>query len=135
MAELVYKDESYAIIGAAQHVHNVLGEGFLEDVYQEALAIELQRRGIPFEREARLNIVYDGMPLKKYYVADFVCCSKIILELKAVNSLQNEHRAQTINYLKATGFDLALLINFGEPRLKFERFLNPSLKTTKTQNY
>ena len=125
MGKVLLKDESYAIIGAAQYVHKVLGRGFLEEVYQEALEIEFQRREIPYEREVNLPIDYDGVRLSKYYVADFVCYGKIIIELKALTELRNEHLSQTINYLKVTGMDLGLLINFGEHRLHFERLFKP----------
>ena len=111
---LVYQNESYAIRGAAIKVYNTLGCGFLEAVYQEALEIEFVKRGIPYEREKELKIVYDGVVLNKTYVADFVCYDKIIIELKAVKELDDSHRSQVFNYLKATGFKLGLLINFGK---------------------
>ena len=111
---LVYQNESYAIRGAAMKVYNTLGCGFLEAVYQEALEIEFNRRGIPYEREKELEIIYDDVVLNKRYVADFVCYDKIILELKAVKELDDSHRSQVFNYLKATGFKLGLLINFGK---------------------
>lgn len=111
---LIYQNESYAIRGAAMKVYNTLGCGFLEAVYQEALEIEFNKRGIPYEREKELEIVYDGVVLNKKYVADFVCYDKIILELKAVKELDDSHRSQVYNYLKTTGFKLGLLINFGK---------------------
>lgn len=110
---IVYKEESYKIIGAAFKVYNTLGAGFLEAVYQEALEIELQRQGIPYEREKELKIVYDGVELKQTYKADFVCYGKIIVELKAVSALDDAHRAQVYNYLHATGLKMGLLLNFG----------------------
>ena len=110
---LVYKDESYKIVGVAFKVYNTLGHGFLEPVYQEAFEIELKRQGIPYEREKVLKIWYDGVELKQTYKADFVCFGKIIVELKAVSALDDAHRAQTYNYLHATGFKLGLLLNFG----------------------
>ena len=110
---LIYKDESYNIVGAAFQVYNNLGFGFLEAIYQEALEIEFQRRGIPYEREKELNIVYDGVQLKQTYKADFVCYGKIIVELKAVSELDDAHRSQVYNYLHATGYRLGLLLNFG----------------------
>lgn len=119
---LIYSDESYALRGAAMKVYNTLGYGFLEAVYQEALAIELEKRGIPFEREKELSIFYEGHPLKKKYIADFVCFDKIIVELKAVKELDDSHRSQIYNYLKATGFKLGLLINFGNyKKVEIER--------------
>ena len=110
---IVYKEESYKIVGAAFKVYNGLGPGFLEAVYQEALEIELQKQGVPFEREKELKIQYDGVELKQTYKADFVCFGKIIVELKAVSSLENAHRSQVYNYLRATGYKLGLLLNFG----------------------
>lgn len=110
---IIYKDESYNIVGAAFHVYNSLGHGFLEAVYQEALEIELQRRNIPYEREKELNIIYDGVQLKQTYKADFVCFGKIIVELKAVSAFDDAHRSQVYNYLHATGYQLGLLLNFG----------------------
>ena len=110
---LRYEQETYQIIGAAMKVHNELGPGFTEKVYQEALEIEFQRRNIPYEREKELNIVYDGVQLKQIYKADFVCYGKIIVELKAVSKLDDAHRSQVYNYLHATGYRLGLLLNFG----------------------
>lgn len=110
---IVYKEESYKIVGAAFKVYNTLGPGFLEAVYQEALEIELKRQGIPFEREKELKVVYDGVELKQTYKADFVCYGKIIVELKAVSELDDAHRAQVYNYLHATGLKMGLLLNFG----------------------
>ena len=110
---IIYKDESYNIVGAAFHVYNKLGFGFLEAVYQEALEIEFQRRNIPYEREKELNIIYDGVQLKQTYKADFVCYGKIIVELKAVSELDDAHRPHVYNYLHATGYRLGLLLNFG----------------------
>ena len=119
---LVYPNESYAIRGAAMRVYNVLGSGFLEAVYQEALEIELEKRHIPYEKEKELEIYYDDIKLDKKYVADFVCYDKIILELKAVKELDDSHRSQIYNYLKATGFKLGFLINFGKyDELQIER--------------
>ena len=110
---IIYKDESYKIVGAAFNVYNKLGHGFLEAVYQEALEIEFKKQGIPYEREKELKITYDGVELKATYKADFVCYGKIIVELKAVSYLEDSHRAQVYNYLHATGFKLGLLMNFG----------------------
>ena len=117
-------NESYSITGAAMQVYNTLGAGFLEAVYQEALAIELTKREIPYEREKDLKIYYDGQELKQTYRADFVCYGNIIVEIKAVADLNDSHRSQVFNYLKATGFKLGLLFNFGHSGgLEFERKL------------
>ncbi len=119
---IYYSEENYAITGAAMHVYNTLGPGFLEAVYQEALQIELVKRGIPFEPQKELTIYYDGQPLNKTYVPDFVCYGNIIVEIKAVSELNDTHRSQVYNYLKATGFKLGLLYNFGHhDGLEWER--------------
>ena len=110
---IVFKEESYKVVGAAYKVYNALGHGFLEAVYQEALEIEFQRQGIPYEREKELKIQYEGVELKQTYKADFVCFGKIIVELKAVSALDDAHRSQVYNYLHATGYKLGLLLNFG----------------------
>lgn len=110
---IIFKEESYKIIGAAFKVYNALGHGFLEAVYQEALEIEFQKQGIPYEREKELKIQYEGVELKQTYKADFVCFEKIIVELKAVNALDDAHRSQVYNYLRASNFNLGLLLNFG----------------------
>lgn len=112
-AMIIYREESYKIVGAAFKVYNNLGYGFLESVYQEALEIEFQRQCIPYERERLLRIQYDGVELKQTYKADFVCYGTIIVELKAVSTLDDSHRAQVYNYLHATGYRLGLLLNFG----------------------
>ena len=119
--DLICPQESYEIIGAAMNVHNALGRGFTEKVYQEALAIELQEKGIPFQREVELHAVYKGNTLSATFIPDFICYDKIVVELKAVKELDDMHRAQALNYAKVAGFDLALLINFSEPRLVAER--------------
>ena len=95
-------------------VHKVLGAGFLEAVYQEAFEIELQRRGIPYKREQEIRVVYDGIELQQKYKADFICYDDIVVELKATSSLEDVHYAQVLNYLKATGCKLGLLISFGQ---------------------
>lgn len=119
---LYNEKQSYIINGAAMHVYNSLGHGFLEAVYQEALEIEFRKRGIPYEREKELKIFYDGQELKQTYRADFVCYENIIVELKAVSKLDDAHRSQVYNYLKSTGYKLGLLYNFGNyERLEWER--------------
>lgn len=118
---LLFKEESYKIIGAAMEVHRLLGCGFVEPVYQEALEKEFTLRGIPFEREKELNINYKGSALSKTFRVDFICYDKIILELKAVKEFTDEHYAQIYNYLRASGMDLGLLINFGTASIEFQR--------------
>ena len=125
--ELLFKKESYAIIGAAMEVHRTLGKGFLESVYQESLGVEFKKRQIPFFREHVLELFYKGDKLSKYFVADFICFEKIVLELKSVSVLNSEHEAQVLNYLKATKMQLALLINFGASTLQYKRIVLSSL--------
>ena len=121
--ELLFKKESYSIIGAAMEVHRTLGRGFLESVYQESLALELNIRQVPFSKEQNLELFYKGEKLNKYFTADFICFDKIILELKSVSGLTSEHEAQVFNYLKATQLNLALLINFGANSLQYKRIV------------
>lgn len=123
MNDMLYKDECCDIIGACMEVHRELGTGFLEPVYQEALEIELDMQEIPFEREKLLHILYKKRKLKKEYVADFVCFDKIIVEIKAVEEIIPKHISQVLNYLKATGLKLGLLINFGEESLTWKRII------------
>jgi len=123
-SDLVYRDESFEIMGACFAVYKTMGCGFLEAVYQECLEIEMTRRGIPFQARYRLALSYGEIPLVQFYEADIVCYDKIILELKAAVKLVPEHRAQTLNYLKATGMNLGILLNFGHhPLLEYERFV------------
>ena len=119
---IYYKQESYEIIGAAMNVYNILGSGFSEAVYQEALEIEFRRRNIPYEREKEVDIYYDGIKLQKKYQPDFICFDKIIVELKAVMELDDANRAQVYHYLRASNMKLGLLINFGNAdQLEYER--------------
>ena len=120
---IIYKEESYKIIGACFAVHSKLGCGFLEKVYHEALAKELTVRNIPFKNETQLLIKYDDTILEKKYYADFVCYDKIILEIKACDSLNDLHYAQVLNYLSATNFKLGILINFGTKSLTYKRLV------------
>ena len=122
--ELLYKDEAYRIVGACFEVYNEKGSGFVEPVYQECLEIELGLQGIPFVPQAELNLFYKDQPLKQKYRPDFICFGAIIVELKAVSELAEEHRAQVHNYLKATSYRLGLLVNFGHyPKLCYERIV------------
>ena len=122
--KMIYPHEAYEIIGAAMEVHNTLGQGFLESVYQEALEIEMSKRNIPFTAQAKIQIQYKDVPMEHFYVADFVCYDKIIVELKSVSTILPEHEAQIINYLRATGFKLGILLNFNEESLFFKRYPN-----------
>ena len=123
--ELIYSKESYAINGAAMEVYNQLSHGFLEPVYQEAFEKELILRKIPYEREKELTIAYKGQVLRQTYRADFICYGKIIVELKALSELKEVHRSQVYNYLCATGFELGILVNFGNSMgLERERIIN-----------
>ena len=124
MTELILKDEVYEIAGAAMDVYFTMGTGFLEPIYQEALAIELGRRRIPFEREKPLDIFYKETKLEKKYIADFICFGQIILELKVVPRLTNIEFAQLINYLKITRLRVGVLANFGSrPKLEWKRMV------------
>jgi GxxExxY protein len=129
MVELLYKQLSFAIIGAAMEVQNVLGAGFLEAVYQTALEKELRLRGIPFERKVKLPVLYKGELIGEYE-ADLVVDGKIIVEIKSISKLNSAHEAQAIHYLTATGLQLALLINFGSSSLEYRRVIK-SEKTNK----
>ena len=123
MSNLFYRDESYNIRGALFAVHNELGCGYLERVYQDALEVEFRLRNIPYEREKSIQVVYKGEPLGEPYRADFVCYGKVIVELKAVSEILGVHRAQVIHYLKATKMKLEFLVNFGEESLNIERIV------------
>lgn len=124
MGEIVYADESYKLVGLGMMVHRELGDGFLEPVYQEAFEVALKRENVQFVREAPLRIKFLGQYLKKEYFADFVCFGKIIVELKALSALNSSHEAQVMNYLKATGFKLGLLFNFGASSFQYRRLVN-----------
>ncbi len=122
--EIVYKEESYAIMGACFEVYKEKGCGFLEAVYQECLEIEFEMQKLPALPQPRLELSYKGHPLKQKHVPDFICFGKIVVELKAVSALNDEHRAQVHNQLRATGHKLGLLVNFGHyPGLEHERIV------------
>jgi GxxExxY protein len=121
-ADLLYKDEAYAIVGAAMEVYNQLGPGFAEAIYQEALAMELRERNIPFVEQHPIQVLYKGKPLRQRYIPDFFVYDKIIVEIKAIKQLGLLEQGQILNYLKATGVRLGLLINFGNDcKLDWER--------------
>ena len=118
-----FKKECYAIIGACMELHNELGCGFLEAVYQEALAIVFEENRIPYQQEKVLDIVFRDRILKKKYVADYICYNDVLIELKATDGLHPEHTSQVLNYLKATGKRIGLLINFGTTKLQYKRII------------
>ncbi|MEI6583165.1 MAG: GxxExxY protein [Chitinophagia bacterium] len=121
--DILFKEYSYAIIGACMEVHNHLGTGFLEVVYKDAIEIELIKSGVYFEREKKYEVFYKGNKLLHYYIADFVVEETVILEVKAAAAISPVFIAQTINYLKVSGNKLGLLINFGEAQLRVKRLV------------
>jgi GxxExxY protein len=123
MSDLILKEESYKIIGICMEVHNNLGHGFLEIVYKDALEYEFKKAGILYEREKQYAVQYKDIILPHKFYADFVVFDQIILEVKGVSALTDEFTAQCINYLKVSGNKLALLVNFGELRLKSKRIV------------
>jgi len=124
MTEILYKEESFKVIGACFEVYNEMGCGFFEAVYQECVELEFGIQQIPFIAQQQLQLTYKSHPLKSQYIPDAICFDKIIVELKAVKELTDEHRAQVHNYLKATGYRLGLLVNFGHyPKLQYERIV------------
>lgn len=122
--EIIFKEESFTIQGALFSVYREMGCGFLEAVYHECLVNELNTRNIPYESRRELVLYYKDVELKQKYIPDFICCGKIIIELKAVKSLMDEHKAQVFNYLRVTGFRLGLLANFGHfPKIEIQRIV------------
>ncbi|MBQ6186532.1 MAG: GxxExxY protein [Prevotella sp.] len=123
MEEFKYKEETHKIIGAAMAVHRYFGSGFTEKVYQDSLEVEFRQCDISYLREHPVFAEYKGERLSTEFIPDFICYDKIIVELKAVQELTDVHRSQALNYAKVGGYELALLINFGQPSLQFERFI------------
>jgi GxxExxY protein len=123
-SKIIYKDESYAIVGACMKVHRALGPGFLEAVYEEVIEKEFIVQNIPYKRQVKLDLYYEGVQLKKHYRADFICYDNIIVELKAVTQIPSVFYAQLQNYLKCTNMELGMLINFGTPSLTYKRIIN-----------
>jgi len=125
MTEIVFKEESYKLVGACFAVYKNKGCGFTEPIYQECMELELRHQNIPYVSQPEVQLEYKGRLLRQHFKPDFICFDKIILELKAVSNLIDEHRAQAMNYLNATKFELALLVNFGHyPKLEYERLAN-----------
>lgn len=122
--KILYREESFAIIGACMKVHRTLGAGFLEAVYEEALEREFQNQQIPFKRQVKLSLYYDNVLMKKQYRADFICYDEIIVEIKAVSLIPTAFYAQLQNYLKCTNIELGMLINFGTSSLTYKRMIN-----------
>jgi len=122
--KILFKDESYKIIGICMNVHSSLGTGFLEAVYSEVLEREFKSNNIPFEKERKLEIFFNGEKLNKTYRADFLCFDEIIIEIKSVSFLHDNFSKQLQNYLKATNKKLGILINFGERSLTYKRIIN-----------
>ena len=130
-ANLLYPDETYAIRGALFEVYREIGNGLREEVYQQCLEREFALRSIPFEAKKELRIFYKGEPIEKTYVPDFLCYGKIILEIKAVSSISQEHRAQILNYLHITGYRLGMLAYFGAyPKMHVEPWLNDQMEAS-----
>ena len=121
--DLLYEEETYLIIGAGIDVHKELGNGFLEAVYQEALEKEFQIKKIPYKREVQLTIYYKNEPLNKFYIPDFICFDKIIVELKALSAITSEHHAQVLNCMKAARLNLGLIMNFGKQSFEHKRII------------
>jgi GxxExxY protein len=136
MAELLFKNEVYAIIGAAMNVYNQLGPGFSEAIYQEALEIEVQSRNIPNEPQKDIYIHYQGQKLKNFFKPDFICYEKLIVEIKAMDRLTTREEAQLLNYLKATGMPVGVLINFGaHNNLEWKRMAFTGQKSNRTPKF
>ena len=126
---LIYEQETYKILGACFEVYKQKGCGFTESVYQECLSIEFEIEKIPFVAQPKIQIEYKGRVLEQFFVPDFICFNKIIVEIKALTQIIELNKSQTLNYLNATNFDLALLINFGHyPKLEYKRIANTQNK-------
>lgn len=120
---LLLEEETYAVIGAAMEVHSVLGCGFLESVYQEALALEFQKRNIPIKEQEKLSVNYKGIILNGYFKIDYLCFGNIIVEIKATKKIEAVHQAQLLNYLKVSGHNIGIIFNFGAVKLEYQRLV------------
>jgi len=124
VAGLLYSQDAYRILGACFEVYKEKGCGFLEPVYQECMEIELEYQGVPFDAQRQLHLTYRGRQLRQKYIPDLICFDKIVVELKAVSELADEHEAQMLNYLHATGLKVGLLVNFGHyPKIEYRRMV------------
>lgn len=123
MSKLIYGDETYQLLGKCYDVHRALGPGFLEIVYKDALEYEFNQAGIKYARESRFDVWYKGVALKHYFVSDFTAFGKVIIEIKSCDGLNDIFKAQAINYLKVSGFRVALLVNFGQISLEYKRLI------------
>jgi GxxExxY protein len=123
MTDILFKEESYKIIGACFEAHKILGHGFKEAVYKDALEMEFTKIEVPFQREKPYNIFYKEQKLKHYFIADFIVYENIILEIKIGNYIGDPYIKQTLNYLKASGLRLGMIINFGKPSLEYQRVI------------
>jgi GxxExxY protein len=131
---LLHEQDTYAILGACFEVYNEKGCGFTEEIYQECLEIELKLRGVPLVAQKELPLSYKGRRLKRKFKADFLCYERILLEIKAVSQLVDEHRSQVLNYLHATGFPVGLLVNFGHfPKVEYERIVLTKKRSAQPQ--
>ena len=124
MSEFLHKEEGYKIIGCFYNVYNTLGNGFLESVYVEALSREFEKNGIPYRKEEKINVYYQDEKLKKFFKADFLCFDEIIVEIKAEKFLTVASKNQVLNYLKASDYKVAYLVNFGSDKIYIKRFIN-----------
>ena len=128
MREIVYKEESYKIIGVCLRVYEELGNGFLESVYMKDIEKEFSLAGIPYKKQVKLEIQYRGEKLDKYFIADFIVYDDIILEVKAVSYIVKQHLGQTLNYLRATGMRLGIVVNYGNAKFQYRRVLNSAIR-------
>ena len=123
MGKLILEKETYDILGSCFNVHNHFGNGFLEVIYKDAIELEFEKQNIPFTRELEFPVFYNDIKLKHSFFADFIVHNEVMLEVKSVSALADAHRAQSMNYLKVSGIKIALLVNFGQQRLEYQRLI------------